>query len=166
MVLKLDNKIATVSAFVEKLTYCPPSYMHPKDLSEATHNAKIGKDSEALKKYYASETINIDGNTTIPFSILEKINPDASNLLRGELEKYTSFLGSVFGLIELNDVCDKVGIEYLATFFAHYCGSYSDNLLNLNEGLQTAVTAMMSSDVEVVKIAKMAGECGVADTYV
>jgi hypothetical protein len=90
-----------------ELPDCAPTKVLPKDLSDA-----IG--GKNVQKHYASTLVGIDKDESIPNGLFDT---ELSNLPQTK----TDFFSKVIGLLRENDVCDKIGIQFLSKVYSEAC---------------------------------------------
>ncbi|MEI6187856.1 MAG: hypothetical protein WCP46_05075 [Alphaproteobacteria bacterium] len=91
-----------------ELPDCAPTKVLPQDLG----NAITGKDTQ---KYYASTLLGIKGNEITAPELFAKESNNEILPIKAE------FVRKVIGLLSENDVCDKIGIKFLAKAYADAC---------------------------------------------
>ena len=91
-----------------ELPDCAPTKVLPQDLG----NAIIGKE---IQKHYASTLLEIKDNEVIVPELFAKESNNEILLMKAE------FVRKVIGLLSENDVCDKIGIKFIARAYADAC---------------------------------------------
>ena len=112
-----------------ELPDCAPSKISPRDLSDAI-------DGKYVSKYYASELLSIKPDELMPMALLSNDLHTESSTINKE------FIAKVLGLLKENDVCDKVGIQFLSKVYSNFCNHtiiYKDELCTILKHSKTAV---------------------------
>lgn len=114
---------------------CAPTKVLPQDLNKAINGIEV-------QKYYASDLLGIKENEVIPYESFSQINsPNPSN--------ESEFISKVTGLLVENDVCDKVGIKFIAQVYTAACSK------DANEFGQSICNKIKQSKSAVAKLATL-----------
>lgn len=113
------------------LPNCPPTKFDPTNLEEARRHP------DTVQRYYASELMEMNSTENPPFELLLKKNDEEDKSIEelinqfNQEEKYQlAKMASVMTrLISGDDVCDKVGVMYLAKILAFSQQPYASRLI-------------------------------------
>ena len=129
----------------EKGNPCAPAiFKEPDKIYRATP-----EQLKNMEKLYASQLVGIVPDTKLPLSIFIN-NP----LSAEEQKEMDAFHQNVIALIVSNDICDKVGINYLAQFVRLGC---RDSIILNPEGRNFFEVITNRSTILAKKIKEVAG---------
>lgn len=102
------------------LPECPPTKFNPMNLEEARRHP------DTVQRYYVSQLMDLDPSENPPFELL--LSKDGENdtttselishFSKEEKEKLAKMADIVNRLLLGRDICDKVGVLYVAKIFA------------------------------------------------
>lgn len=120
----IDSMIHT-----DSMLDCPPS------LISYTEIDNINSDPNHIQRYYTSEMIKLSAETNPPFKLLLKREGESSNVnynllySEDERQELANFATIFTKLFDNNDICDKVGVVYIAKTIAFAQLDQASNLI-------------------------------------
>ena len=130
MIMNFDFSQVEGMIHQDLLPDCQPTRFDPTNLDIARRSP------DAAPKYYASQLIGIDPEENPPLELLLKSDDDAGKSTSKLIDQLTSeqmkqlarMSHNAHSLIEAGDVCDKIGMLYIAKIFA-FAQSSDANIL-------------------------------------
>lgn len=124
-----NDIIDTPPDAVLELPDCAPTKVMPQELEKAI----LGKD---VNRYYASSLLSIKEDEAVPNELFQHDN----------FQMNSEFTNKIIGLLSENDICDKIGVKFIARVYDAACSNdgnqFSKNICYEIKQSKTAVAKL------------------------
>ena len=113
-----DYGLPTINEYVLEQIHCPPKSIPPEDFVKAPLHGDIDDYYANIQKVYESDLLKIPADKSPYFIDPESIYTlpvSQQNMARDFLVK------EIIALLDGEDTCDKVGIQYVGQYFRYFC---------------------------------------------